>query len=77
MREASIAAKLERRRVKSIGVELSERVCLNCQHYSLYYREAYGNVQGWYPTDTGRCLKKECQRGALRQPCKDFSPERR
>lgn len=72
MREPQAAVLAEARKARSVTVEASARACINCQHYEPYYRQNRGNVYGWVLTDTGFCLLKECGRGALRQPCKDF-----
>lgn len=66
------------RRNKSISVNRSERACINCVWDEQYYRETRTNVCGRVPTSTGYCILHEQQRGALRQPCRDFEkPETR
>lgn len=59
-------------RARNITVDRGVRACINCIWYELYYRENRGNVSLWTPTCTGYCLRKERERGALRQPCKSF-----
>lgn len=62
---------------KTITVNASERACVNCIWYEQYYRRNRGNISASVPTSTGYCLLKECERGALRQPCENFETERR
>lgn len=57
---------------KSVTVNRTERVCVNCAWYEQYFHYNRGNLAGWIPTSTGYCLKKECRRGAMRQTCKEF-----
>ncbi len=59
---------------KSITVNRTERVCVNCAWYEQYYHQNRGNIYAWVPTSTGYCLAKECRRGALRQACPQFTP---
>ena len=59
-------------RSKSIVIEGSERACINCIWYEQYYHQNRGNISAWVPTSTGYCLRHDQQRGALRQPCKDY-----
>lgn len=59
-------------RGKSISINRSDRVCMNCAWYEQYYRQNRGNLYGYVPTSAGYCLKRECARGALRQPCREF-----
>lgn len=56
----------------SIHINRSERRCVNCTYYEQYFRQNRGNLYGWVATCDGYCMKHECKRGALRQPCKDF-----
>ena len=56
----------------NIIVEESERACINCIYYEQYFRKNRGNVMCWVPTSIGRCLLHDCERGPLRQVCKDF-----
>ena len=63
------------RRNQIISVNSGERACINCIWYERYYRENRGNIQHRVLTSTGYCLLHEQQRGALRQPCKDFEKE--
>lgn len=76
MREAKAANLAESRGCKHVVIDRSARACLNCQYYEQYWRQNRGNTMGWTPTECGYCLLKECGRGALRQPCKDFLPHR-
>lgn len=64
-----------RRGIKSINVDRGARACVNCIWYEQYFRHSRGNVAYWAPTTTGYCLLHEQQRGALRQPCKDYETE--
>lgn len=57
---------------KRIVGETGTRACINCAWFSQYYRQGRSNVYSWVPTSTGYCLLHECQRGALRQPCRDY-----
>ncbi len=41
-------------------------------YYEQYFRKNRGNVVCWAPTSIGRCLLHDCERGPLRQVCKDF-----
>lgn len=59
---------------KSITVNRTERVCVNCAWYEQYYHQNRGNIYAWVPTSMGYCLAKECRRGALRQACRQFTP---
>ena len=72
MRTAIAANVAESRKAWSITVNTSTRACINCKYYELYYHRERGNVCSWVPTATGYCLLHERERGALRQPCKDF-----
>lgn len=76
MREPTREQLASTQRNKWMVVEPSARACVNCQYYDQYYHKNRGNVMGWTPTATGYCLLKECQRGALRQPCREFAPEK-
>lgn len=52
-----------------------ERACINCKQYSQCYREnpVPGEVyKTMTPLSFGYCLLHERQRGALRQPCRDY-----
>ena len=60
---------------RRISVNISERACINCIWYEQYYRKGRGNVVTWVPISSGYCLLKDCERGALRQPCKEFETE--
>jgi len=62
----------QHRTFRSISIDRSERACINCAWYELYYRENRGNVQMMVPTCTGYCLLHEQQRGPLRQPCREY-----
>lgn len=64
------------RRTRSISVESTARACINCQYYEQYWRNNRRNITTWVPTSEGYCLKNECHRGALRQPCKHFLKEK-
>ena len=57
---------------RSISVECGVRACINCIWYEQYYHQNRGNTSAWVPTSTGYCLRHDQQRGALRQPCKDY-----
>lgn len=57
---------------KSITIEGSERACINCIWYEPHYRENRGNIKAYIPVSSGYCLRREQNRGALRQPCKDY-----
>lgn len=57
---------------RSISVECGMRACINCIWYEQYYHQNRGNISAWVPTSTGYCLRHDQQRGALRQPCKDY-----
>ncbi len=61
------------RKTRSVSVEASEWVCLNCAYYEQHYRQNRGNVYAWVPTSKGYCLLRECERGPLRQPCRGFA----
>lgn len=61
--------------MRQITVRANERVCMNCKHYERYLREADVPGESYKKlllTGTGYCLKRDKQRGALRQPCRDF-----
>ena len=60
------------KRGESIYVNRTERACINCIWYERYFRPNHGNIRMWVGTSTGWCLKHDCERGALRQPCGDF-----
>lgn len=64
-----------RKQSKRINVNESERACINCIWYEQYYRRNRGNISMWIPISTGYCLLKDCERGALRQPCEKFERE--
>lgn len=64
------------RRTKSVSVESTTRACINCQYYEQYWHRSRGNIAVWVPTSEGYCLKNECRRGTLRQPCKHFLREK-
>ena len=57
---------------KTVSIEGSERACINCIWYEQHFHQNRGNVHGWVPTSTGYCLLHARQRGALRQPCRDY-----
>ncbi len=61
-----------RQRTKWISVDRGTRACVNCIWYEQYFRKSRGNIAIWSATATGYCLLHEQQRGALRQPCKDY-----
>lgn len=75
MREAKAAMLAENKKAHRVTVEASARACINCQYYEQYYRQNRGNIYGWVPISKGYCLRKECERGALRQPCREFLKE--
>lgn len=65
---------------RQITVRTKERVCINCKHYERYLREADvpgENYKKLLITNTGYCLLRDHQRGALCQPCKDFETKER
>lgn len=64
-----------RRKDKTITVNESEKACINCIWYEQHYRMNRGNVTAYVPLSSGYCLLKECDRGALRQPCERFERE--
>lgn len=64
-----------RRGVKGISVDQGARACINCIWYEQYFHKNRGNIACWVATTTGYCLLHERQRGALRQPCKDYETE--
>ena len=76
----ALAAKVEnycnqnmrRFETKLIYVEGSERACVNCIWYDPYYHSSRTNLQAKLPASFGYCILRRQQRGALRQPCKDF-----
>ncbi len=57
---------------RSISVDIGERACIHCIWYEQYYHQNRGNIAAWVPTSTGYCLRHDQQRGALRQPCRDY-----
>lgn len=57
---------------KVVYIEGSERACVNCIWYDPYYHENRGNIYGRVWASFGYCLQCKKQRGALRQPCKDY-----
>ena len=59
-------------KTRSVVVDGSERVCLNCIWYEQYYHDSRGNIRLRVPTSTGFCRKHEQRRGCMRQPCRDF-----
>lgn len=60
------------KRAKVIQVDATTRACVNCIYYEPYFRENRGNVRGFVQLAMGNCLLHDCQRGALRRPCKDY-----
>lgn len=64
------------RKVRLIYVDEETRACINCAWYEQYFRQNRGNVYNWIPVDTGHCILRDCQRGPLRQACKDFEKEK-
>ena len=60
------------KRSRSISVDGSDRACINCIWYEQYYRRNRGNVEGWIPTSSGRCLAHDKTRGPLHRPCREF-----
>ena len=69
---AKVENHCQSKRTRHISVDAGVRACINCVWYEQYYHKNRGNVQTWIPTSTGHCLLHETQRGALRQPCRDF-----
>ncbi len=65
----------QHRTARTISVDRSARACVNCIWYEQYYHRNRGNIACWVPTSRGYCLLHEQQRGALRQPCKDYETE--
>lgn len=59
-------------KTKRIVVDPGVRACINCVWYQQYYRENAGNIRCVVPTSTGYCPLHDQQRGALRQPCRDY-----
>ncbi len=60
------------KRTKVLYVDEDVRACINCIWYEPHYRENRGNIRAFCQLTTGTCLKQDRQRGALRQPCKDY-----
>ena len=60
------------RTTRTVTIDSSMRACINCQHYEPYYRDGRGNISWRVTTPKGYCVLHEQERGALRQPCKDF-----
>lgn len=75
----SLSARVENlaasRIARSISVDRSRRVCLNCAYYEQYYRRNRGNVAAWVPVDKGYCLKMEIDQDPLCKPCEKFETE--
>ena len=65
----------QHRMARTITVNRSARACVNCIWYEQYFHKNRGNIACWVSTSTGYCLLREQQRGALRQPCKDYETE--
>ena len=62
-------------RATRITIGSRERACINCTQYRQCYREdpVLGEVyKAMIPLSFGYCLLHEQQRGALRQPCRDY-----
>lgn len=57
----------------TLSVNRSERACLNCAYYEQYYRQNRGNIRAWVPVCAGYCIRHDCRRGPLRQPCREFT----
>ncbi len=60
------------KRARTIIVDCSERVCVNCEYYEQYHRQNRGNVYGWIGTDKGYCIRKERSKGPLARACREF-----
>ena len=60
------------RKCRSVTVDGSESVCLNCIWYEQYYYKSFGDFRAWTPTNKGYCLCHEQQRGPLALPCPEF-----
>lgn len=61
--------------VTRITIGPRERACINCTQYRQCYREnpVPGEVyKTMTPLSFGYCILHDRQRGALRQPCRDF-----
>lgn len=60
---------------KQITIGPGERACINCTQYQQYYRESPVPGEAYrrlISVSFGFCRKHECNRGALRQPCRDY-----
>ena len=55
---------------RSVSINSSERVCLNCIWYEQYFRQSRSTIQSWVPVSKGFC-------GPLRQPCRDYETIRK
>lgn len=64
------------RESRSVSVECSDRLCINCTRFEQHYRRNRGNVMGWVPTSSGYCRLHNRSRGALARPCRDFEKEK-
>ncbi|MCC8078753.1 MAG: hypothetical protein LIO57_01680 [Oscillospiraceae bacterium] len=58
-------------RTRSVSVDRSERVCLNCEWYEPKLRPNRGNIACFAITTKGYCLKHEKDRGPLQRACRD------
>lgn len=76
MRQPSKSETLFPEKTRSINVDTSARVCINCAWYEPYYRMNRGNVYAMVPTCKGYCLLNGQDRGPLRRVCKDCEMKR-
>lgn len=60
---------------RQIIISPGQRACINCRHYAPCWREIDVPGETWKkmtPVSFGWCTHREEQRGALRQPCRDY-----
>lgn len=63
------------RATRRLTISTIERACINCKQYRQCYHEnpVPGEVyKTMTPVSFGYCVLHGCQRGALRQPCRDY-----
>ena len=58
--------------IKTVSVDATERVCLNCIYYEQYAKQVRSDLTEWMATHKGHCLLKHRERMALRKPCAEY-----
>ena len=57
---------------RTISIWKTEGVCLNCEHYRLFYTKNKGNIDCYFQTSEGRCKETNKQCNPLKKKCGKF-----